>query len=127
MSAIDRGIQIGIAVISLFFILVYPFLLLPYGLDYSDNFFYATAFTDQRTCDVMTFFFPFLGKIWLSIAPNTLVSLRIFGTLLWILVQAIPIGVVLHTMGAKRPYILVSTAFGVVIAFSALRQIKWVL
>ena len=118
-----RGIKRGIAVISLFFILVYPFLLLPYGLDYTDNFYYATAFTSQRTCDVMTFLFPFLGKIWLAIAPNTLVSLRIFGTLLWIAVQAIPIGIVLHTIGASRLYILVCTAFGVVIALSVPRVI----
>jgi len=115
--------QIGISVISLFFILVYPFLLLPYGLDYTDNFYYATAFTGQRTCNVLTFFFPFLGKAWLAFAPNTLVSLRIFGTLLWIAVNAVPIGVVLYAFGADKRYILASSALGIVMAMAVPRVI----
>ena len=119
----NKRIQIGIGAISLFFIFVYPFLLLPYGLDYTDNFYYATAFTGQRLSNVTAFFFPLPGQVWLAFAPNTVFSLRVLGTLLWIVLHLLPIGIVLRTLGADRWLILALTALGIVIALAVPRVI----
>jgi hypothetical protein len=119
----NKRIQIGIGAISLFFIFVYPFLLLPYGLDYTDNFYYATAFAGQTQGNVMIFFFSLPGQVWLAFAPHTVLSLRVLGTLLWIALHLLPIGIVLRTFGLDRGPILALTALGIVIAMAVPRGV----
>ena len=103
---------------SLFFILAYPFLLLPYGLDFTDNPYHFVAYTGQRPPDVMTFFYAVPGKLWLSVFPNSVWSLRVFGTLLWMAMHIVPPWFILRRVQAPFLQVLLLLSLGILVAWA---------
>ena len=110
--------KIALIVGSLFFILAYPFLLLPYGLDFTDAPYHFSAYTGQRPPDVMTFFYAIPGKLWLSVFPNSVWSLRVFGTLFWMAMHIVPAWIVLRRVQVPLLQVLPLLSLGVLVAWA---------
>ena len=72
-------------------IIIYPFLFIRYGVDYTDSAYHYMAYAGQRSVGVFTFLDPILGNIWMRITSNSYISYRILAKLLIILMHLIPL------------------------------------
>jgi hypothetical protein len=118
VSSVYKTKKIALLIGSLFFILVYPFLLLPYGLDFTDAPYHFVAYTRQRPPEVMTFFYAIPGKLWLSIFPNSVWSLRVFGTLFWMVMHIVPAWIILLRVRVPLLQVLPLLALGILVAWA---------
>jgi hypothetical protein len=119
---ISNGMQYLFWLLTGFLVFIYPFLLIPYGLDFTDSFYQLTLSTGQQKqsesqIHLLVFLYPLLGKVWQLLGPNTLISFRIMGTLLWIVAQVLPIIVILDNLRVRKLTQWALAALAVVIIF----------
>ena len=81
--------------IYLFFILVYPFLFITYGLHYTDGPYHWVAYNGSRPPSDMTFLYAIFGNAWMHIAGDSVLSYRILSAILIVVMTSLPTLIIL--------------------------------
>ena len=82
--------------VYLFLIFIFPFLFIPYGLDYTDGPFHFLAYNGDRPLIGLRFFYTFGGALWSRLFGDTVLSYRIITVILLIFSHFVPAYVILR-------------------------------
>ena len=86
--------------VYLFAIFVYPFLFIPFGLNYTDSPYHYLTYMGKQPAGIMVSLYAELGRAWVLFAGNSMMSFRLFYVLLFVFVHALP---AMFVLGFQKP------------------------
>jgi 4-amino-4-deoxy-L-arabinose transferase-like glycosyltransferase len=100
----------------LLFVVVYPFLFMRFGLDYTDGPYHYLGFSGLKPAGDSTFLYSWLGAAWTSLAGDHLISYRYLAATITLLTISLPILLICRKTEARLK--LRYLAVGSVLTFS---------
>jgi hypothetical protein len=107
----------------LFFIFIYPFLFISFGLDFGDSPYHYLTYAGFRPVSSYTFLSTVLGNGWMRIVGDSYISYRILAVMLTLVAHIIPVLVLIGSdfnLKEKLRYLALGIVFSSAISFNLL-------
>jgi hypothetical protein len=105
-------------------IILYPFLFIFFGLDYTDGPYHYLAFEGLRTTGYSTFLSTYIGYLWTNFFGNGLLGFRGFAAFIMLVTQIIPAIVILRSNTDLKTilrFIAIGVFFSTAVSFNLLQ------